>query len=84
MKKLNKKKNEGLRSGVFYDKLSSLFRLFVYILPGVLFFSYYPLMHFGANESMNFELSLPIIWLILFDVLGFLLILRRKRFFWRI
>ena len=81
MKKLNKKKNEGLRSGVFYDKLSSLFRLFVYILPGVLFFSYYPLMHFGANESMNFELSLPIIWLILFDVLGFLLILRRKRFF---
>ena len=72
MKKLNKKKDEGLRSGVFYNKLSSLFRLFVYILPGVLFFSYYPLMHFGANESMNFELSLPIIWLILFDLIMFL------------
>ena len=37
----------------------------VLILPAVLFFSYYPVISFGANETMNFELSLPMIWLVI-------------------
>ncbi len=39
----------------------------IYALPAVLFFSYYPIISLGANSSMNFELSLPLIWLVLFD-----------------
>lgn len=40
-------------------------------LPAVLFFSYYPIISLGANSSMNFELSLPLLWLILFDLIAF-------------
>ena len=54
------------------NKLEKTFRWMIYGLPVVLFFSYQPLMHLGANESMNFEISLPLIWLVFFDglVLG--------------
>lgn len=41
-------------------------------LPAVMFFSYYPVIALGANESMNFELSLPLIWLALFGAMSFL------------
>ncbi len=46
----------------------------VYALPAVLFFSYYPIISLGGNSSMNFELSLPLIWLVFFD-LGSLVLL---------
>ncbi len=38
----------------------------LYLLPAVLFFSYYPVISLGQNETMNFELSLPLFWLVLF------------------
>lgn len=41
---------------------------FIYILPAILFFSYHPVLRLGQNSSMNFELSLPLIWLVLFDL----------------
>ena len=62
------------------SKLERVFRGMVYILPGVLFFSYWPLMHFGASESMNFEISLPLIWLVVFDLLVVVMLGRRKKF----
>lgn len=43
----------------------------VYALPAVLFFSYYPIISLGNDATMNFEFSLPLIWLILFDVVAF-------------
>lgn len=49
---------------------------FVYLLPAVLFFSYYPIISLGSNDSMNFELSLPLIWLIVFDLLALMLLIR--------
>ena len=62
------------------SKISTkIFRTFVYILPAVLFFSYYPLISFGTNESMNFELSLPLIWLAVFDIYGLYLIIKFKK-----
>lgn len=64
------------------SKLEKLFRGMIYVLPAVLLFSYQPLMHFGASESMNFEISLPLIWLVLFDVLVLVLGFW-KRDFWR-
>ena len=59
-------------------KLNKIFKWLVCILPGVLFFSYQPLMRLGANESMNFEISLPLIWLVVFDVVAVWLMGRRK------
>ena len=73
-----KKSNKG-KTG--FLKLEKVFFSFVYVLPFVLFFSYYPLIHFGADSSMNFEISLPIIWLVLFDILAVLIMAKRKILF---
>ena len=61
---------------------NSLFKLLLYILPLCLFFSYYPVIPLGASESMNFELSVALIWLVVFDVVVLAGSLRRKEF-WR-
>ena len=39
----------------------------MYALPAVLFLSYYPVITLGVSETMNLELSLPMIWLVGFD-----------------
>lgn len=54
-------------------------RRFLYILPVALIFSYYPVIHFGADKTMNFEISLSLIWLVLFDVFALILILTNKK-----
>lgn len=46
------------------------------ILPFILFFSYYPIISLGSDGTMNFELSLPILWLIVFDVVGAVVLVR--------
>lgn len=55
--------------------MSKFFRMAYFALlvalPAVLFFSYYPIISLGANSSMNFELSLPLLWLVLFDFTAF-------------
>lgn len=58
---------------------NKIFRYLLYILPLVLFFSYHPLIHFGTGESMNFEISLPLIWLVIFDVYGLFMILKFRK-----
>lgn len=62
-------------------KLNKFFKFLIYAMPAVLFFSYEPIMHFGASQSMNFELSLPLIWLIIFDLTGSIIMIKRKLFF---
>ena len=42
----------------------------LFLLPIVVFFSYYPLIKLGQSDSMNFELSLPIIWLAIFGTVS--------------
>ncbi len=59
-------------------KLAKIYRFLVYILPAVLFFSYWPVISLGASESMNFELSLPLIWLVIFDVLALWILVKKK------
>ena len=61
--------------------MKKLFKLFILVLPLILFFSYYPIIGLGADESMNFELSLPLIWLVLFDILVFIMMIRGKILF---
>ncbi len=57
------------------QKFVKLYKGFIYVLPAVLFFSYYPVISLGSNESMNLELSLPLIWLALFDILSIILLI---------
>ena len=52
------------------EKINKFLRGIIYVLPGVLLFSYHPVISFGASESMNFELSLPLIWLVVFDLVA--------------
>ncbi|MBR0431372.1 O-antigen ligase family protein [Candidatus Saccharibacteria bacterium] len=81
MKKLNKKSE---RLKLNFWNFDFLFKLFIYIFPILLFFSYYPLIHFGSSESMNFEISLPMIWLVLFDLFVFVAMVRRRTLFKKI
>ena len=59
--------------------MKRLYRYLLYILPLVLCFSYYPLIKLGENETMYFELSLPLLWLVAFDAVGFLMVITRYR-----
>ena len=59
-------------------KLNKLFKYFVYVMPAALFFSYEPVMRLGVSESMNFELSIPLIWLVLFDLLVIVMMVKKK------
>lgn len=52
--------------------LRKLYFALLYLLPAVLFFSYYPLISLGSDATMNFELSLPLIFLVLFDLIAFI------------
>ena len=58
--------------------MKKLLKCLLYIMPLVLFFSYWPVIGLGNSESMNFELSLPLVWLVLFDVVGFMALIRER------
>ena len=61
--------------------LAKIYAYFIYLLPAVLFFSYYPILSLGGNDSsMNLEFSLPLIWLVLFDVLSLVLLFAKIKF----
>lgn len=47
----------------------------VYLLPATLYCSYYPILKLGETSSMNLELSLPLIWLVIFDLTTFVVLL---------
>lgn len=51
----------------------------IYILPAVLCFSYFPVISLGVAETMNFELSLPLIWLAIFDVMSVIAVFKFKK-----
>ncbi len=50
-------------------------------LPLGLFFSYYPVISLGGNESMNFELSVPLLWLVVLDIVAFVQMVRERKVF---
>ncbi len=63
------------------SKLESWLRFLVYVLPLALMFSYYPIITLGENASMNLELSVPLMWLVVFDALAVYVMARRKVLF---
>ncbi len=58
--------------------LKKMYRAFIYAMPVVLFFSFWPWINFGANSTMNFDISMSLIWLVLFDCSAFVLIIKKK------
>ena len=60
-------------------KLKSFIKGLIYILPAVLYLSYYPIISFGATGTMNFELSLPLIWLVVFDITSVVAVFKFKK-----
>ena len=61
--------------------VSTIYKYLILILPLALFFSYYPVISLGANSSMNFELSIPLIWLVAFDAVGIVYAFERRVLF---
>lgn len=59
--------------------LRSVFFGLIYLLPAVLFCSYYPLITLGNDATMNFELSLPLIWLVIFFFVSLILLFQLAR-----
>ena len=53
-------------------QLNKILKYLLFALPVVVFFSYHPVIRLGENDSMYFELSLPLIWLLLFGALSIL------------
>ena len=60
------------------SSLEKIYRVLLYAMPVVLYFSFWPWINFGTNNTMNFDVSLPLIWLVLFDALAFVLIIKKK------
>lgn len=56
--------------------ISHLIVAMLYALPMALFLSYYPIISLGSTDSMNLELSVPLIWLVIFDVVVFIKLLQ--------
>ena len=50
--------------------LNRFFLTLLYILPAVVFFTNFPLIRLGEDSSMYYEISLPMIWLAIFDLLN--------------
>ncbi len=61
-------------------KLSKLLRGMILGLPAALFLSYYPVISLGNGDSMNFELSIAVIYLVIFDAVMFFALVQKKRF----
>ncbi|MBR3180992.1 O-antigen ligase family protein [Candidatus Saccharibacteria bacterium] len=52
----------------------------LYLFPVILYFSYYPILLLPLNsDSMHLELSLPLIWLVVFTVISIVLLIKIRR-----
>lgn len=58
--------------------MKKLYRFLLYALPVILYCSYFPILPLGDTDSMNLELSLPLIWLVIFVLVSAVLLLKQK------
>ena len=61
------------------NNLIKIYKFLLCGLPVALFFSYYPVISLGTNSTMNFELSIVLIWLVIFDVVAFIMMAQQKK-----
>lgn len=62
-------------------KLAKFFNFLFLISPLILCFSYYPIITLGHSDSMNLELSLPLIWLVLYVAVAAILYIKTYKKF---
>ena len=43
-------------------RLENIYRVLLYAMSAILYFSFWPWINFGSNDTMNFDLSLPLVW----------------------
>lgn len=48
------------------------------MLPVALMFSYYPVIGLGGDMTMNYELSVPLVWLVVFDLVAVVMMIQRR------
>ena len=58
-----------------------LLQALVLIMPACLFLSYFPVIPLGGDASMNYELSVALLWLVVFDIVGLVGMIGKK---WRL
>lgn len=61
------------------SSLEKVYRVLILVLPAVLYFSYYPVISFGADATMNFEISLSLVWLVVFAIVVLVLLMKQKK-----
>ena len=59
--------------------LSKIAKASIIALPCSIFFSYHPLMYFGEDKLMHYELSVALIALVLFDIIAVLYLLKNRK-----
>ena len=62
-------------------KILSFYRTWLLLFPFAMYFSYYPLISLGSNGTMNYDISITLLWIVVFDILGFLILERNRRLF---
>lgn len=62
--------NVNYKSSSMKKWLTKLEQILLFALPVVIFFAYFPVIKLGSDSTMNFELSLPLIWLAIFGVIS--------------
>ncbi|MBR6505891.1 O-antigen ligase family protein [Candidatus Saccharibacteria bacterium] len=61
------------------QKIRKIYKFLLLLFPAALYFSYFPVITLGHDETMNFELSIPLIWLVLFDIVALILMGLQKK-----
>lgn len=60
-------------------KFDRFIKLLILLLPCTLYFSYHPLIYLGSSQLMNFELSLPLIFLVIYAISAFIYFFENRR-----
>ena len=70
MSKKSTKKTNSKSLGLVTSSLSKIQQIMLLCLPFCLFFSYHPVIPIFSTSTTNFELSIPLLWLLIFAILS--------------
>ena len=70
MSKKSTKKTNSKSLGSVTSSLSKIQQIMLLCLPFCLFFSYHPVIPIFSTSTTNFELSIPLLWLLVFAILS--------------
>ena len=70
MSKKSTNKTNSKSLGLVTSSLSKIQQIMLLCLPFCLFFSYHPVIPIFSTSTTNFELSIPLLWLLIFAILS--------------